>query len=123
MNPADEIDRYRDYISAALEHASGTYTFEDVKQGVVEGRFQLWPAPNSVVITEIQEYPQARWLHLFIGAGNLPELQIMLPIIEAWGRSQGCTRISLTGRKGWERTFLTRDAGFTPTLVTYEKPL
>jgi hypothetical protein len=37
----------------------------------------------------------------------------MRPLIEQWGKSIGCSRVSLAGRKGWERTFL-KDEGYEP---------
>jgi hypothetical protein len=35
----------------------------------------------------------------------------MVPVIEAWAKEQGCSAISLVGRKGWTRSFL-RDRGY-----------
>ena len=95
-----DLEGARPHIEAALSYSGGTHTFEDVVAGVSAGRLQFWPGPNSAVITEIQEYPQKRTLHFFLAGGNLAELEVMLPMISEWGREQGCTAMSLTGRRG-----------------------
>lgn len=84
---------------------------------------QYWPGVQSAVVTEIIEYPQFRTLHFFLAGGNRAELEAMYPHIEAWGRSKGCSRATMLGRKGWERTFLTQKEGWSQTLVAYEKQL
>lgn len=117
-----DIRTHRRYIEAALEYADGTYTFEDVERDVHAGRLQFWPGETSAVITEIIDYPQQRALNYFLAGGNLAELEAMWPVIETWGRSQGCTHALFTGRKGWERTFVRR-IGFQPKLVVFTKEL
>ena len=90
---------------------------------VSEGRLQYWPGSNSVVVTEIIEYPQKRTLHFFLAAGNVAELEVMYPVIEEWGRVQGCTAATLSGRHGWERSFLAKREGWKPKLVVMMKEL
>ena len=115
-----DINACRQYIEAALEYADGSHSFEDICELVVKGGLQFWPGPNSVIITEIIEYPKFRVLNFFLAGGNLSELEVMYPAVEAWGQAQGCSRAVFTGRKGWERTFLARK-DWLPTLVVYEK--
>lgn len=117
-----EIDRARPHIEAALSYGHGTHTFEDVAAEITAGKLQLWPGENSAVVTRIVEHPQKRTLHFFLAGGNLAELEAMLPIIIKWGRSRGCTQASLSGRRGWERTFLKRE-GWTADLVVMTKEI
>lgn len=120
-----DISQFRGYIESALEYADGSHSFENIRDLVAEGRLQLWTGPNSVVVTEIVEYPNYRVLVFFLAGGgpnSLPELETMYPAIEAWGRAQGCDRAVLTGRRGWERTFIARQ-GWQPIQVVYEKRL
>lgn len=90
---------------------------------MADGRFQFWPGPNSVIITEIVASPRITALNFFLAGGNMAELKAMTPSIEQWARDRGCTSAYLTGRKGWEKTWLTRDGGYTPRLVVFEKAL
>lgn len=110
------------YISDALEYAGGSHTLADVWHGIEGGGYQLWPGERSAIVTEMLQTPGHLTLHFFLAGGSLPELEGMLPVILAWGREQGCTRASLLGRHGWQRTFLRR-LGWRPTAVLMETPL
>lgn len=122
LPPGVDILAYRRYIEDALVYAGGTHTFEDVRAAVDAGTLHFWPGASSVVVTEIVEYPQKKVLHIFLAGGTLSELEQMQPLILDWGREQGCTAATLAGRKGWDRTFLTRQ-GWEQTLVVLETPL
>jgi hypothetical protein len=118
-----DLGAHRSQIEAALAHAGGTHTFEDIQAAVEAGSLQYWPGPRSAIVTEIIQYPRARALNFFLAGGELAELEAMYPLIEEWGRSQGCTVAVMSGRKGWERSFLTRKEGWEPKLVVFEKTL
>lgn len=116
MSVFDELIRCRQWVEAALEYSGGTHSFEDIAAGVLSGRFQLWPAAKSVVVTEIVVYPKLKDLHIFLAGGDLEELKGMQPSVEAWGAQLGCSRVTLTGRKGWVRVF-TENADYEPVWV------
>ena len=113
MSELEEFERLRHHVAAALEYSGGTHKVEDIAEGIRREQFQLWPGLNSVVVTEIIVYPQLKDLHYFLAGGDLDELRMMRPIIESWGKEIGCSRVSLAGRKGWERTFL-KGEGYEP---------
>jgi hypothetical protein len=113
LSEEEEFERLRHHVAAALEYSGGTHKLEDIAEGIRWGQFQLWPGKNSVVVTEIIVYPQLKDLHYFLAGGDLDELRLMRPIIESWGKEIGCSRVSLAGRKGWERTFL-KGEGYEP---------
>jgi hypothetical protein len=113
LSEEEEFERLRHHVAAALEYSGGTHKVEDIAEGIRRGQFQLWPGKNSVVVTEIIVYPQLKDLHYFLAGGDLDELRLMRPIIESWGKEIGCSRVSLAGRKGWERTFL-KGEGYEP---------
>lgn len=121
MTPAD-FSAYRPYIEAALAFAGGTHTYDDIREGVEQGRFQFWPGVHSAAVTEIIEYPRSRALNIVLAGGNLGEMEVGISALLDWGRAQGCTSATFSGRKGWERTFLTR-TGWVPSLVVFEKKL
>lgn len=84
---------------------------------------QIWPAPHSIAITQIVQTPQTRQLHFFLVGGDLGELRQLYPIILEFGRAMQCERATLLGRRGWERTFLTKDEGWEAPLVYMTKEL
>lgn len=85
-------------------------------------RYQLWPAANSAIITEIIVYPQLKDLHFFLVGGVMEELRQMRPVIEKWGVENKCARVSCAGRKGWARSFL-KDEGYNESWVVMSKEL
>jgi hypothetical protein len=118
-----DISAFRDYISAALQYASGTHTFEDIAEAVSRGEMQFWPGPHSAVVTEILSTPRKRIVNFFLAGGNLAELEAMEAPILAWAKEQGCTEALFIGRRGWERTFLTRKGWTSSGMVVLEKML
>ncbi len=122
MSDQEQLDRLRHHVVAALEYSGGTHDFDDVAEMVQEHRVQLWPANDSVVLTEIIEYPRFKNLHYFLAGGDLIELAKMRPLIESWGKSIGCTRVTLAGRRGWAKTFL-KDEGYSPQWSVLAKEL
>jgi len=122
MSDQEQLERLRHHVEAALEYSGGTHDFEDVVQMVEDHRLQLWPAKDSVVLTEIIVYPRLKNLHYFLAGGDLDELSRMRPLIESWGKSVGCTRVTLAGRRGWAKTFL-KDEGYSPQWSVLAKEL
>ena len=122
MSDQEQLDRLRHHVEAALEYSGGTHNFDDVAEMVEQNRLQLWPAKDSVVLTEIIVYPQLKNLHYFLAGGDLDELSRMRPLIESWGKSIGCTRVTLAGRRGWAKTFL-KDEGYSPKWTVLAKEL
>lgn len=117
-----EFERCAPYIAAALEYSGGTHTVADVAEMIRNGRAQFWPGFRSAVVTEINEYPQVKTLNYFLAGGDMDELKIIRPYIEQWAKAAGCKRITLLGRRGWERTFL-KDEGYKPQWFVLAKEI
>lgn len=117
-----EFARLEHRLEKAIEVAGGGYTLEDLFIGLSEGNFQLWTRNNTIGITQIVDEPQVRSLNVFLAGGDMADLQALLPKVEAFAGQEGCTRITLGGRKGWSKSFL-RAAGFEPRWVVLAKEL
>lgn len=122
MTDLEQLMRLRHHVDAALEYSGGTHHFEDIIDMVQCSKLQVWPSTESIVLTEIIVYPQLKNLHYFLAGGDLQELAKMRPMIETWGKSIGCTRVTLAGRRGWEKTFLA-DEGYKPQWFILSKVL
>lgn len=120
---AFDIALYRSQIEAALVYADATHTYDDVARLIAAGELQAWPGPASVIVTELVEYPRKTVLNFFLAGGNLPELRAMAPIICEWGKAHGASHATFTGRRGWERTFVTAEQGWDASLTFYSKVL
>jgi len=122
MSDQEHLKRLRHHVEAALEYSGGTHNFDDIAEMVEKQQLQLWPAKDSVVLTEIIVYPRLKNLHYFLAGGDLDELSRMRPLIESWGKSLGCTRVTLAGRRGWQKSFL-KDEGYSPQWSVLAKEL
>lgn len=118
-----EWARLEPHLENALQYSGGTHTLEDVFLGVANGDYQWWPGEDSVIVTEIVEYPRKTVLNYFLAGGELGELERMADQIEEWAlREKSIDAITLTGRKGWGRSFL-RNRGYNETSVSMSKEL
>lgn len=119
-----DLERLRPSIEEALSYGGNTHRFEDVVEAVEAGRMHAWIGEHSVVVTELVQTPSGRKdLHFFLAAGNEAELKALHPRILEWGQSEGCTHATVIGRKGWARSWLTKDLGWQPTLIVCEREI
>lgn len=95
--------RGKAYIEAALEHAKGTHTIDDVALMLGAGHFRLWMGKQFAMLTEFQNFPRIKCLHVFAAGGDLSELQGMETDLLKFARDNGCGRITAAGRDGWLR--------------------
>jgi len=111
-------------IQAALDESGNLFSVEDVLDLVERGQYQLWQDGDSVVVTEVIVLPQAKVLNFLLAAGSIPTLSRMVPVLENWGSIvEGCTLAATTGRRGWERSFLTKEQGWKANHVVLTKAL
>jgi len=107
--------RYHPMLERALAWAHGTHKIQDIEAACRSGRMQFWPMPHACLVTEVQEAPQAKVLHIFLGAaqpGYLHEIQTIAPLVYQCAQQLGCKAVTLLGRKGWARTFATATDGW-----------
>ena len=99
-----EWRRLRHHILAALEHAGGTHSEDDVLDLLRADQAQFWPADNSAMVTEIVGYPNGNHCRIWLAGGEYDELRALeRDMVIPWASSMGCRRIELVGRKGWAR--------------------
>ena len=109
-------DDFADILQPALDQCGGSHSMWDISDAIENGHMQFWPGVKSAMVTQIEQTPRRKFVHFFLAAGNLPELEAMLPTILAWAKSQGCDGATLAGRVGWQRSFLAAQ-GWTPQAV------
>jgi hypothetical protein len=109
-----EWERAKHHIAPALDG----WTLEAVESEIEQGRARLWTTENSAAVTQLHEYPAGRVLRLWLAGGDLDELRgLHDSIAERYAREQGCVRIEIEGRPGWERVF----QGYRKTRVILTK--
>jgi len=116
-----ELERCREWIQAALDEGNNTHSFEDIEEGIRGGYFQFWPADRSCAITEIIRYPNTKSLHIFLAAGDKDQIVDMQESAEHFARMEGCTAMTIAGRRGWVREL--KIHGYEELLTTVVKRL
>ena len=111
----------RKWIADALEYSGGTHTVDDIFDSIERGRLHLWPAERGCLVTEFIDYPRKRVINVFLGGGEMDQLTDMHDSIVSFGKANGCTAATISGRPGWARVW--RSAGFKPTCLTVEKEI
>jgi hypothetical protein len=93
-------------LERAIAEAGGITDFAGVWNDVASGRTQVFATGKSILLAEVQQYRLAKVLQLCYGAGALDEMEPWFDTVLEWGRAQGCSKVVMLGRRGWERTFL-----------------
>ncbi len=89
-------------IARALKRSGGTHSLQDVLEGLLKGKYQLFENDDGVCITEIMEAPKGRYLHCWIVAGRLPEVMQLQDAVERHALTNSCRFMSTSGRFGWK---------------------
>jgi len=109
-------------LEAALAHAGRTHALADVRALVEAGEAQVWAGERACMVTLVEEDPCERRLLIWLAGGDLEELVRRLrPAAERWARTQGCRRVLIIGRPGWERALAPE--GYAPLARIIAKEL
>jgi hypothetical protein len=93
--------RLKHLIQPALDRSGNTHSLDDVKEEIQQGKAQMWPGEDCVVITNVVDYPQKKVLLYWIAGGDLTEIMSLEDIISDFARGHGCTSAIIHGRRGW----------------------
>ena len=116
-----ELERCRKWIEAALEYSGGTHDFDDIVRMVKANILQFWPAADACAITEVIEYPKKKVLHIFLAGGNMDTIVDMNESAEYFAKLNGCTGMSIAGRKGWSKVLSKK--GYKEAFTTLGKDI
>lgn len=97
------MDRVRPMLEPAMTYSGGTHEWEDIVAGVVSTKMQLWANERGAAVTEIIAFPRKQVLNVFLAGGEMDQVLEMLESAREWGKAQGCSAISMSGRRGWLR--------------------
>jgi len=111
-----ELERCRPWLEAALALSGGTHLFQDVVECVKLGTMQFWNAPKGCAVTQILEYPRKKILHVFLAGGELDQVKGFVDSMAYFGKLNGCTSMTLAGRRGWVRALA--DLGWQETFTS-----
>jgi hypothetical protein len=115
-------------VAKACE-TNGGYDAKHILEFLKSGHMQLWMAVDGksnkvicVCVTEIRKYPNHKVCDLRITTGEQFERWVgFMDQICEWARSNGCKKMEIFARPGWER--ILKQRGFNKTHVQLEKDL
>lgn len=96
-----EFERCAPYIQKALDRDIGTHELPDVWDLIAANKAQLWPLPNSAVVTVLEYFPRKTVLRYWLCGGDLKECLSIQDTIETWAKSAGAVDALIGGRPGW----------------------
>ena len=91
----------RGWLLPALRPEDGTEP--ELLADIIAGRAVLWTGAASAMVTQIVTEASGKCIHAWLAGGDLREIIAMVPGIEAWARTSGCTHATVMGRPGWAR--------------------
>lgn len=109
----DELERLAHHIEAALAYSRDTHSLVQVVDAIKDGSAQFFPLENSVIVTEVVDYPKKSVCRIWLAGGNMDELVEAEKKIVPWAKSHGCSGMEIIGRKGWERQLKDYNAAST----------
>ena len=117
------LDRFSARLETALEHAGRTHNIEDVRYLIATNRLQVWVKDDSLLLTEIADFPRSRALHHFCAVGSIETLWELRDKAVEWAKTQGCTQEIVTGRPGWVRVVTKRLHGWNKPQIQITREL
>ena len=99
------LERFRPLIEQALAHTNGACTWEMLAEEVRTGRAFLMISPSGRSVAVLQP---VRDLHIYAASGDMSELMAMETDATERAKTAAFDRMTLIGRKGWERVLGSR---------------
>lgn len=111
----------RNGIELALAQGGGTHQLRHVLDAIMTSEAQLWIDGDSLLITEVNDTPLLRELHVWIATGDLDGCIALSEKVGQWGYLNGCQVMTLQGRLGWKKAL--RHHGWEALSIEMYKPL
>lgn len=114
-------------IKKSLKKAETYCNMEDIKDFLLQGKFQLWTSRTerqlqAFCLTHIAIYPNHKICEIYLCGGfGLRDWLKYLSNVETWAMSIGCEAIEFQGRFGWLRKLTQMD--YEPFKIVMRKNL
>lgn len=107
-------------LAKALELGGGVYTLDEILRSIHSGKMQGHVNGETWAVTEVQNFPRQKVVHILLVVGTLEEAIQLENEIITWAKSIGVTRLTAIGRDGWWKV---RTPGWGEVGTMYAKDL
>lgn len=127
--PPGLVNELRPLVETLVARAvkrGGNRELDDVWDRLSDGRYLLWVADDgdqivSIGMTALYVDDDGRFCHVAYCSGKLELLHWGLHQLEDYARQEGCKRVRLSGRRGWERICKDYEIVRTTPMMMLEK--
>jgi hypothetical protein len=92
---------YHRKLDRVLDRMGGLYLLDDILTRIADGRMQSFTVNNSWVITQVQDFPRARQLHVIALVGDLADGDALHAKVLDYAGEVNASLVSAHGRMGW----------------------
>lgn len=97
-----DVSFFNEMLADALRRSGDTHDVVDILDAVARSEAQIWVNADAMFVTQVEQSPKKRRLRYWLAVGNISDLEPLVPIIETFGREQGCTEaVADFARRGW----------------------
>jgi hypothetical protein len=117
------------WLVKMVEWTEGRRTADDIVRRLLNMECVLWITldesgkPNGALVTQVEEYPRMRMLHVLHCAGETGQMDgvadQMYEALDQFAKFNRCVGVELIGRPGWKKHVEPR--GYKLKAVTFEK--
>ena len=109
--PTSEVCKYwpvfKPFVDRVLNERGGQRTTKDLLSALMWGDATLWSVAEERIVaaaeTEVYEMDERVCRITCLSGDGMNRWIHGIKSIEQWAKEQGCTAITLSGRKGWQR--------------------
>lgn len=95
-------DEYLSRAEKVLAAFGGLFTFSDIIERINDGRMQSFTRNNTLIVTQINEYPRRKVVEIVLLVGDVEDALEMEHDVQEWALNAGATLLMAAGRFGWE---------------------
>lgn len=92
---------YHEKLARVLDAMGGLYLLDDILDRINDGRMQSHVVANSWAITQVEDYPRARKLHVVALIGDRADFEALHDKVMSYADGVNAGLVSAYGRKGW----------------------
>lgn len=93
---------FYDMARRACKKFGGFYDFEDILDAIERGDMQSFSDGQSMVVTQVQNYPRRKALHVVLVVGTMDGVMALEPRVIEFAKERCAEVMTAFTREGWK---------------------